>query len=265
MADGKGQFDFGAIDPITGAVGMLYNIGSGIANQVQNAQNDRWNKQFAREQFDYQKSLNERLMEREDNAVRRRAYDLEQAGLSKTLAAGDAAQSSVAGISPLGNQANANRTFQQLGKAEIANSYAQYYMTKANADARNKEGALIDEKQNTEKALQNMYGSQASLNKSQEYINKHNLNYAQFWKMPTGLSARASNKYELLSSFGQFLIKSMADSGTGKDFDNAIKRYEKKLDEQGITGEDKQKLMNQFYKNASAMQGDKDIDGNWIW
>lgn len=257
MADGRGQFDFGAIDPITGAVGMLYNIGSGIANQVQNAQNDKWNKRFAREQFDYQKSLNERLMEREDNAVRRRAYDLEQAGLSKTLAAGDAAQSSVAGITPLGNQANSNRTFQQLGKAEIANSYAQYHMTKANADARNKEGELIDEKQNTEKALQDMYDSQAKLNKSQEAINWHNYDYAQFWKMPTGLSARASNKYELLSSFGQFLLKSMADSGTGKDFDNAIKSYEKKLDEQGITGEDKKKLMNQFYKNASAIQHDE--------
>lgn len=265
MANKDTQVDLGGIDPITNAIGMIYNIGSGIANQVQNARNDKWNKQFAREQFDYQKSLNERLMEREDNAVRRRAYDLEQAGLSKTLAAGDAAQSSVAGISPLGNQANANKTFQQLGKAEIANSYAQYYMTKANADARNKEGELIDEKQNTEKALQDMYDSQANLNKSQEAINWHNYDYAQFWEMPTGLSARASNKYELLSSFGQFLIKSMADSGTGKDFDNAIKRYEKKLDEQGIAGEDKKKLMNQFYKNASAMQGDKDIDGNWIW
>lgn len=45
--------DFGLIDPITSAIESIYNIGSGIANQIQNARNDKWNKEFAEKQFAY--------------------------------------------------------------------------------------------------------------------------------------------------------------------------------------------------------------------
>ncbi len=41
--------------------------------------------------FEYQKNLQQQIFGREDNAVQRRAADLEKAGLSKTLAAGDGA------------------------------------------------------------------------------------------------------------------------------------------------------------------------------
>lgn len=47
-----------------------------------------------RENLDWQKKAQRTTWEREDNAVQRRAADLEAAGLSKTLAAGSAAQSS---------------------------------------------------------------------------------------------------------------------------------------------------------------------------
>lgn len=265
MAEGK-NFDYGAIDPIVGGIGLLYNMGSGIAQQVMNAKNDDWNKKFAREQFDYQKSLNDRLMEREDNAVQRRAADLEAAGLSKTLAAGDAAQSSVAGISPLGNAANSNKTFQQLQRMDIANSYAQYKMTRANEITRLKEGNLIDAEADTQIALQNMYNAQADNYNSITNMNEHNLRYARFFKMPTGLSARASNKYELLSSFGQFLLQTVFEpGGAHKSFEQASKQYSEFLDSENITGSDKQKLMNDFYKAHGAIKGQKDINGDWIY
>ncbi len=43
------------------------------------------------ENLNYQKDLQKQIFAREDNAVQRRAEDLQKAGLSKTLAAGDAA------------------------------------------------------------------------------------------------------------------------------------------------------------------------------
>ena len=39
--------------------------------------------------FEYQKNLQNQIFNREDNAVQRRVHDLQAAGLSKTLAAGD--------------------------------------------------------------------------------------------------------------------------------------------------------------------------------
>ena len=213
MADKQTQVGLGGIEPVTNAVGMLYNIGSGIANQVQNAKNDKWNKAFAREQFDYQKSLNDLLMQREDTAVQRRAKDLEAAGLSKTLAAGDAAQSSVAGISPLGSPANSNKQAQQLQKMDIMNSYAQYKMQMANRDARVKEGELISAEADTQKSLKSMYEAQADNYRSNTALNWHNYDYATFFQLPHGLSARAGNKYELFSSLAQWLIKYFASDG----------------------------------------------------
>lgn len=46
-----------------------------------------------KQQFDYQKALQERIFEREDTAVQRRMADLESAGLNKQLAVGSSANS----------------------------------------------------------------------------------------------------------------------------------------------------------------------------
>ena len=53
--------------------------------------------------FEYQKNLQNQIFNREDNAVQRRVQDLQAAGLSKTLAAGDGAGAgSVVSTSPFG-------------------------------------------------------------------------------------------------------------------------------------------------------------------
>lgn len=56
----------------------------GIANAITGSQQLK----LQREQFAYQKQLNDTMMQREDSAVQRRMADLEQAGLSKNLATG---------------------------------------------------------------------------------------------------------------------------------------------------------------------------------
>lgn len=64
-----------------------------IANMNYQAQQDLLNfqKQSYQQNYDYQKALQKQLFEREDNAVSRRALDMQKAGLSKTLAAGGGA------------------------------------------------------------------------------------------------------------------------------------------------------------------------------
>lgn len=79
----------GALLPIAGAaLGLGY---TGYQSYLQN-QTDKKNYELQKKQFEYQKGLQERMFEREDNAAQRRAADLQAAGLSKTLAAGSAAQ-----------------------------------------------------------------------------------------------------------------------------------------------------------------------------
>ena len=67
----------GIVEGIIGALGGVTEAGLNYSAQIQN--------------LDYQKNLQKQFFAREDNAVSRRAADLKNAGLSKTLAAGDAA------------------------------------------------------------------------------------------------------------------------------------------------------------------------------
>lgn len=67
----------GIVEGLIGALGGVAEAGFNYSAQIQN--------------LDYQKNLQKQIFEREDNAVSRRAADLKNAGLSKTLAAGDAA------------------------------------------------------------------------------------------------------------------------------------------------------------------------------
>ena len=66
---------------------VFSSIAGGLAGLGQSAIN--YDAQI--QNLNYQKDLQKQIFAREDNAVQRRAEDLEKAGLSKTLAAGDAA------------------------------------------------------------------------------------------------------------------------------------------------------------------------------
>ena len=62
------------------------------------------NLEFQKEVQEYNKALQEKIFEREDNSVQRRALDLEKAGLSPTLAAGSSANAGqVVALSPRHN------------------------------------------------------------------------------------------------------------------------------------------------------------------
>lgn len=74
-----------------GLISGLFQGLAGLFDTAVNANVASQNLGFQQQVFNYQKDLQNKLFEREDNAVQRRAADLEAAGLSKTLAAGSAA------------------------------------------------------------------------------------------------------------------------------------------------------------------------------
>lgn len=148
MADDKDYTQlFNGIDTGLGLIGDMINTGFNIWNAVDQNKQNKWSRDFAQQKFDYQKGLNERLFEREDNAVQRRAADLQKAGLSKTLAAGSAASSTVAGISPASApQSNTNFMDKAILKTNILNNKLNVDRTKADNELKGHEGKLIQEK-----------------------------------------------------------------------------------------------------------------------
>ncbi len=85
--------------PLLSALGSVVSgVGSYLGNK-QNAQasihntnaTNKVNYDIAMKNLDFQREYNSQIFRREDTAVQRRAKDLEQAGLSKTLAAGSSA------------------------------------------------------------------------------------------------------------------------------------------------------------------------------
>lgn len=92
------------MDWLPDVFGGIAGLGLGIADAVNQHKMNEWQKGFAEKQFnqqqenwqnafDYQKDLNKTVMDREDTAVQRRVKDLESAGMSKWLAAGQGASS----------------------------------------------------------------------------------------------------------------------------------------------------------------------------
>lgn len=139
--------DFGlgnllSFDNLNGPLSFAFDTGYGIINTERN-----WNAQ--KSNVAYQRRLQERLFQREDNAVQRRAADLKAAGINPLLAAGGAASSgqAVATTAPHGDKldimANAKMaTDISMTKSQQELLNSQKLLTNAQADISRKTAEL---------------------------------------------------------------------------------------------------------------------------
>lgn len=122
--------NFSAQD-FTGIIG----VGGGIAQGLSNLR-------YQKQNLAYQKQLQQQIFEREDTAVQRRVADLEKAGLSKTLAAGDGAGAGAVVATQAPENDTLARVAQGLSLAKTSAEVDSINTATANAV---KQGALIDE------------------------------------------------------------------------------------------------------------------------
>ncbi len=115
----------------------VMNYGINQSNLKAQKENYDFNKDSYLKNFEYQKNLQQQIFNREDNAVQRRAADLQLAGLSKTLAAGDGA-----GAGPVVSTSSSSLSAPQRSQVDLLSSAlnlaeAQASIKKINAEAEN--------------------------------------------------------------------------------------------------------------------------------
>lgn len=205
-------------------VGDLLAIPNFITNTVLGAKNYKlqkeWNKQQQEnwnKQFEYTKWLNNQQMMREDNAIQRRASDLEAAGMNRLMAAGSEAQAGTL----TSFQGNAGGSAPQIDIPNPIEAYLNARQSQANIANTEAQTALIrnqsgteDTKQALNKSLEGLYKIQQSKNKNEaiktmvetlrEY-NDYKIESAGGFK--SNDTTRANNIYSTL----ELLIRLVAD------------------------------------------------------
>lgn len=186
------------------ALGLGAAAASGLVNTIVSNHNASRQNQIAnnnfelqRDQYEYQKQLNQLTMEREDTAVQRRADDLIAAGLDPSLAAGSAASSSTFSSAPAPQreqtkQAEAFDIMQTMMMAtDFATSATNASSAWHNAEIAKAQAGNIHQKLANDLAMQvatqeNLKG-QASKMAIESAIMNHDLSYLKRWNVPSNV------------------------------------------------------------------------------
>ena len=154
-----------------GILSNLVNAGSTLAGTVDSIKTNEKNYNLQVENLAYQKDLQNRIFEREDNAVQRRVADLVSAGLSPTLAAGSSAGAgSVVSTSAPQKKSNFES---MMALASVGTALAN--QQKAITEAENARLSYEQNKMNTDYFKNNGISPiEANMDLSQLLVNKFN-------------------------------------------------------------------------------------------
>ena len=152
-------------------LGGLVNAGSTIAGTVDSIKTNQKNYDLQVENLAYQKDIQNKIFEREDNAVQRRVADLVAAGLSPTLAAGSSAGAgSVVSTSAPQKKSNFES---MMALASVGTALAN--QQKAITEAENARLSYLQNKMNTDYFKSNGISPvEANMDLSQLLVNKFN-------------------------------------------------------------------------------------------
>lgn len=205
-------------------MGDLLAIPNFITNTVLGAKNYKlqkeWNKQQQEnwnKQFEYTKWINQQQMQREDNAIQRRAADLEGAGMNRLMAAGSEAQAGTL----TSYQGNAGGSAPQLEIPNPIEAYLAAKQSQANIANTEAQTALIRNQSDTEgtkqelnRSLKGLYDVQkAKTKKDAVKVMIDTLRAYNDYKIEAGGgfksndTTRANNVYSLL----ELLVRVVAD------------------------------------------------------
>lgn len=213
------DFDYTGLGSI--ATGLMNSITQGVISHKNFKEMKRQyekNMQFQREQFDYQKELNQKMMEREDNAVVRRMKDLNKAGINPLMADGQSASAgSGSSTSFTGTDAPQMEMFDTstilsafLDSQRIKNEKAQTKIEKERLEMQQLNSAqdrleslsrqILNTKElDVKNALIRQYNANISLINKQAEALGINTKISEWSGLPVGTDPRVNNAYQATS------------------------------------------------------------------
>lgn len=153
-----------SIYPWSDAIKTLFNMGMGIANNIQQ---QKWNKQQQKNwetQFEYTKWLNNTMMQREDTAVQRSVADYQAAGFNKLLAVGNPSQAGT--LNSFTGNAGGSAPQMEANIKDPISAYLEARQLNAETQLTEEQANLVNQQAKTESERKNFYESMVILNKA---------------------------------------------------------------------------------------------------
>ncbi|WP_295163595.1 hypothetical protein [uncultured Brachyspira sp.] len=200
-----------SFDPFSAFTGIF----TGIGDLIQNKKNFNLQK----EQFNYQKELNEKIMQREDSAIQRRAADMKEAGFTKWGASGSPAASTPVTSAPA-PQSNIDFSGLLNSLAGFMNARTQAKAQKADERLKNQEIINMQDELKSNDINRTKAVSETNLtDKQRERLEKEieDLEHNREFNRATGISKYEMEQYKELNVSFSFLKRlSAGSSGLSK-------------------------------------------------